>query len=85
MRARIAHLRSQTHSLSESKRFDFEARLAEVQKSEENRRLEEKEKKRRDKEEKRRRMLEEQSGGPADAEMMGMMGFGGFGGAKKTK
>ncbi|KAL7409097.1 hypothetical protein BDY24DRAFT_445177 [Mrakia frigida] len=88
VRTRIALLRSQTHSLSESKRFDFETRLAEVQKTEENRRLAEKDKKRRDKEDKRKKMAEEEverNGGPADEGMMGMMGFGGFGGGAKGR
>ncbi|CED85246.1 zinc finger matrin-type protein [Phaffia rhodozyma] len=81
VRAKIAFLRAQTSQESESKRFNFEKRLAEVTRLEDQRREAEKQKIRVEKEQKREKELKAKMG-VQDEGIAGMMGFGGFGSRK---
>lgn len=84
VRARIASLRAQTLLASQSKQFDFEARLKEVHQVEEERRVTEREKRIRERAEKREKERKERIGvlEQGGEEVMAGMGFGGFGSNK---
>jgi hypothetical protein len=84
VRARIAALRAQTLLASESKQFDFEARLKDVHAAEEKRRAAEKEKRIKERAEKKEKERKERQGvlEQGGEEVMAGMGFGGFGSSK---
>jgi U4/U6.U5 tri-snRNP component SNU23 len=78
VRLKIADLRAKTAATTESKQYDFAARIKEIKEAELKGKEEAKEAKRRKKEEEAKAKQAEM-GGAADEEMMKMMGFGSFG------
>jgi U4/U6.U5 tri-snRNP component SNU23 len=80
VRARIAMLREKTKEASKAKAFDFDARLEEVRRKEE----EAREAKRAEKKAARDARLIDAVKDPESDAITQMMGFGGFGTTKKT-
>lgn len=75
VRTKIASLRAQTLSSTESKAYDFDQRIKEIKRVEMAAKVEGKEAKKRKKESERIKEVE----GPVDQAMVDMMGFAGFG------
>jgi len=81
VQARIAYLREKTKESASAKDYDFDQRLAEVKKKEQDLREQRKAEKKAAKDKARLALINGSE--DADSEMTALMGFGGFGSSKK--